>query len=103
MNKNESFKVGDVLVSSWGWEQTNVQFYQVVALVGKCSVALRELDQEKVETGFMSGTTKPIPDQFISDNIEKKRVSSHGYIKFESYKFANKADMSRSYHWSSYE
>jgi hypothetical protein len=28
--KNDTVSVGDVFVSSWGYEQTNVTFYQVI-------------------------------------------------------------------------
>lgn len=42
-------KVGDIFVSSWGFEQTNVDFFQVVALVGKCSVRVREVVPPLVE------------------------------------------------------
>ena len=30
----ESLRVGDILYSSWGWEQTNIDFYQVIAIRG---------------------------------------------------------------------
>lgn len=36
-------KVGDIFSASWGWEQTNVDFFQVVALVGELSVRVREV------------------------------------------------------------
>ena len=36
-------KVGDVFEASWGYEQTNVNFFQVVALVGETSVRVREV------------------------------------------------------------
>lgn len=36
-------KVGDLFEASWGCEQTNVNFFQVVALVGACSVRVREV------------------------------------------------------------
>lgn len=36
-------KVGDIFESSWGYEQTNVDFFQVVALAGKTSVRVREV------------------------------------------------------------
>ncbi len=36
-------QVGSIIYNSWGWEQTNIDFYQVVRLVGKCSVALRRI------------------------------------------------------------
>ena len=29
-----SLRVGDILYSSWGWEQTNIDFYQVIAIRG---------------------------------------------------------------------
>lgn len=45
--KNTEFdfdvKVGDLFYSSWGYEQTNVDFFQVVALVGKKSVRVKEV------------------------------------------------------------
>lgn len=42
-------KVGDIFSCSWGWEQTNVDFFQVVELVGECSVRVREVYPEIVE------------------------------------------------------
>lgn len=36
-------KVGDIFSASWGWEQTNVDFFQVIALVGETSVRVREV------------------------------------------------------------
>lgn len=42
-------KVGDLFSASWGWEQTNVDFFQVVALVGECSVRVREVYPPMIE------------------------------------------------------
>ncbi len=36
-------KVGDLFSASWGYEQTNVDFFQVIALVGETSVRVREV------------------------------------------------------------
>ncbi len=36
-------KVGDIFSASWGYEQTNVNFFQVIALVGSSSVRVREV------------------------------------------------------------
>ena len=36
-------KVGDIFYASWGYEQTNVDFFQVIALVGETSVRVREV------------------------------------------------------------
>lgn len=48
-------KVGDLFCASWGWEQTNVNFFQVVALVGECSVRVREVCPPIVEEKAVSG------------------------------------------------
>lgn len=37
-------KVGDIFNCSWGYDQTNEDFFQVVALVGKESVRIREVN-----------------------------------------------------------
>ena len=47
-----SLRVGDILYSSWGWEQTNIDFYQVIAIRGS-AVDLRQLDQRTTEDGYM--------------------------------------------------
>ena len=58
-----SLRVGDILYSSWGWEQTNIDFYQVIAIRGS-AVDLRQLDQRTTEDSYMCGTTVPLPDVF---------------------------------------
>lgn len=42
-------KVGDIFSSSWGYEQTNVDFFQVIALVGESSVRVREVHPRMIE------------------------------------------------------
>jgi len=55
-----SLRVGDILYSSWGWEQTNIDFYQVIAIRGSAV----DLRQRTTEDGYMCGTTVPLPDVF---------------------------------------
>ena len=50
-------RVGDVFEAVWGYDQTNVDFFQVIALCGAESVRVRQVDPpmlENVATGFMS-------------------------------------------------
>lgn len=42
-------KVGDIFSASWGYEQTNVDFFQVIALVGECSVRVREVHPQMID------------------------------------------------------
>lgn len=54
-------QVGDLFVCSWGYEQTNVDFVQVVALCGKSSVRVRPVQPavaEETHQGFMSHDRK---------------------------------------------
>lgn len=74
-----SYKVGDIFYNSWGYEQTNVDFYQVVAVTEK-SVKVREIGQHAEETAFMSGRTTAKKDHFISEKVMTKKVCSDGSI-----------------------
>lgn len=47
-------KVGDLFYASWGYEQTNVDFFQVVELVGESSVRVREVSPELMEESAVS-------------------------------------------------
>lgn len=48
-------KVGDMFSASWGYEQTNNDFFQVIALVGKKSVRVREVNLPIVRRDPVSG------------------------------------------------
>ena len=49
------FQPGDTVYTSWGYEQTNVDWYRVT----KTYVWLKRLASVQTETGFMSGTCVP--------------------------------------------
>ncbi len=60
------YKVGDILVASWGYDQTNIDFYQVTGITAK-GVKFRELCQNEVPGEGISplaGYTTPIKDSF---------------------------------------
>lgn len=78
-----TLQLGDILKTTWGYEQTNVDYYQVTAVFGK-SVEVREIDAKVVKTtGDMSGQCVPVPDQFIGLAM-RKRVDARGAVKFPS-------------------
>jgi len=77
-NALESVNVGDVFRSSWGYEQTNIDYYKVIAIKGKSTVTLREIAAEVVYNGNDTGTKKPIKDSFIGDEFDK-RITVHGF------------------------
>ena len=47
-------KVGDIFSASWGYEQTNNDFFQVVSLVGESSVRVREVHLRCIESESVS-------------------------------------------------
>lgn len=80
------FKIGDIVYNSWGYEQTNIDFYQVVKTT-KSTITIRRIGQQTTETGFMSGDTTPIKDKFISNDLYVKKPymlpSGEWWINFE--------------------
>jgi hypothetical protein len=87
-NKNfeHSLKGGDILYCSWGWEQTNIDFYEVIEVKGKY-VIIRELAQKHIADGDMSGKTTALKGEYIGEPI-LKRVCFGNLIKFNSYQTA---------------
>ena len=94
------FKVGDILSGSWGYEQTNVDFWQVTEVRGK-QIIMRHLCGELVkgEEGFMQGRMVPVPDAFLTQNGDewatlRKTPSPNGSdgkgsVKIASYLYAH--------------
>lgn len=82
-------KVNDIFYSSWGYEQTNIDFFQVVKVMKK-SVEIVPINQNKTYTGPMMGQTTPIKDSY--NLSEKRRVNVklyNGTPSFKVYSFAN--------------
>lgn len=81
------FKPGDILYNSWGYEQTNVDFYQVVRCT-KSSVFIRPIKAEYSDRSAscdMAAYLRPLKDSFIGEEIRKKIqwYDGNAYIKFE--------------------
>lgn len=47
-------KVGDLFYIDWGYDQTNIDFFQVCALRGKSSVIVRQVSPERVKMDGVS-------------------------------------------------
>lgn len=66
--ESHNFKLGDILYQSWGYDQTNIDFFQVVDILPK-SVKIRGIGQIIVpgSDGFMSEYVKPDINNFTSE------------------------------------
>lgn len=61
------YKVGDIFYTSWGYDQTNLDFYEVVEVLAK-SVRVRAIGSElQGDEGFMSGHYIARPGVFRKD------------------------------------
>jgi hypothetical protein len=94
MTTKTVYSVGSILVSSWGYDQTNIDFYQVVGFTasGK-SVRLRPIASEHVEScGFMSEKVRPVPHAYTGPAFTKRINRDRDYIALTSYSYACLAD-----------
>lgn len=99
-------QVGDIFSASWGYDQTNVDFFQVVQLVGTQSVRVREVHPPMVQEDPVSGMSsnriykmtrdllRPCPSSvFIKDqehgDLKRVRGDTEGRPKFRLDTFAD--------------
>lgn len=79
-----TLQVGDILYTSWGYDQTNVEFFQVVER-SQFTVKIREIKQRTVgTTGPDSWRTMPIADAFFGPTATK-RVQVGNRVRIASY------------------
>lgn len=66
VTKAHPFKVGDIVANTWGYDQTNVDFYQVTHATAR-SVRIAKIARASVpgSDGFMSCKVTPVKDQFL--------------------------------------
>lgn len=73
---DDKFAPGRILYNSWGYDQTNIDFYQITRRTEK-SIWFRPIGCEMVANGHMSGRVTPIPDSFAGP--EEMRRLQHRY------------------------
>ena len=90
--KPHALVVGDVLRSSWGYDQTNIDYYEVTRLIGSQMVEVREIGGQSSEDGFLQGDSVPTPGAYCGAP-KRYMVSTYGQrdsIKIASYAQASK-------------
>lgn len=65
--------VGDIYVCSWGYDQTNIDYYKVLEVKNK-SVVIASIGQDRTYTGHMQGECKPLPNVVIGNPITKRII-----------------------------
>jgi len=111
---NHGVKVGDVFRSSWGYDQTNIDYYQVLSVNNKTATFCK-IAQLSESDGFLQGNCVPATNQFIGKPfkklIQKSSTESSAFIKIASYANAYKIEpvavvsnkpIYESSHWTAY-
>ena len=96
-----NYQVGDILVSSWGYDQTNIDYYQVIERTAKMAT-IQKICKEFLDSGYPSeDKVIPLKDSFVG-KPKKKKIGTYG-ITLSSYETASlwdgKPDYETAFGW----
>ena len=88
-NYKHGLTVGDILYSSWGYDQTNIDFYEVTE-AGEKAIVIRKVKSVVVKRSGSSDYVMADPGSFIGPPMKKipQKGSDGPYVKIESYAYA---------------
>jgi hypothetical protein len=78
------YKVGEIVNTCWGYDQTNCEFYEIVAVKGK-HVTLRQIAVTSRATGWAQERVAPLAGEYIGESFE--RLASERGIKTGKHDF----------------
>lgn len=83
-------KVGDVFRASWGYDQTNIDYFECTKLIGKTMMEVRQIACEREDAGcFDQYKVVPALGQYIGEPERKKIQVWKGSPYFSFASFAN--------------
>ena len=72
---SQNVQIGDIFCYSWGYDQTNVDFFQVTVKKGNVSVVVRQIHSETVEeTSWASENCRAVIGAFIGTKEETVKL-----------------------------
>jgi len=86
-NRNAVVNVGDIFRASWGYDQTNIDYYQVVSVRSQM-MEVREIGCNSEEDLPMQGSCVPAPNRFIGERVRRVRIQASGssvYFRVNSF------------------
>ena len=96
-------KAGTILYAASGYDQTNIDFYEVVMVISPKTVEVREIEQDSQESapGSMVGSCTPKPGAFKpTAKLLRRRITRFG-IRIDAYRMAQAWDGAPK-HWTAY-
>ena len=83
----ETIQPGTIFVSSWGYDQTNVDFFEVISATAK-TVQLRPIAKDRsAESRYMSDEVTPKRGEYIGEPIRRKLQPSN-FVSINSFAIA---------------
>lgn len=73
---SDKFEVGSILYTSWGYDQTNVGFYVIVAMNGKTQCTVLELVKNYEATGWMCGNASAGKDIYFKEEPKRRKINA---------------------------
>lgn len=102
--ERQTFIPGAILYCSWGYDQTNVDYYIITRRAG-CWVWLQQIGANRTEdTAYMSGTSTPDQARRIGQEFKRRVRVYEGReyaVSIESYSSASLWD-GKPKHWTAY-
>lgn len=100
-SEQQVMEVGTILVSRWGYGQTNVDFYEVVRST-KTMVYARRIEKKIEPAGWLQSDCTPVTGEYIGEAIRRKVKNfradgdpRYSFIEIESYERAYVYDGSK--------
>jgi hypothetical protein len=76
----EVIEPGAILYSSWGYDQTNIDYYMVTRTT-KASAWIVPMSAHEEQTGWLCGQASPLEPRYVSNWCEcDHRVANHGQV-----------------------
>ena len=79
LDQPHGLAVGDVLRSSWGYDQTNTDYFEVTRVIGKRTVEVRQLAEQIEQTAWAQGNSVPVPGQYVGAPM-RRQVDTQGAV-----------------------
>jgi hypothetical protein len=83
-----NIKVGDIFVASWGYDQTNIDYYQVTKVLDK-AVEIREIGKKVVSDNGPQVKVMPAPDRFDGPPMRKIPQFSGNSVRLKLNSFSS--------------
>ena len=99
---NNTLKIGDILYSSWGYDQTNIDFYQVTELIGKQSVKIKQVASKVLSNSHGQDKVTAVKGAFLENAEEMLKRVSDNSVSLNSYSSARLWDGSPKYETDAY-